>query len=322
MDDSQFNVFLCHNSNEKPQVEKIREQLKAKGIYTWLDKYDFEPFRPWQKQLEEVIPRIKAAAIFLGPSGFGPWHDLEMQGFLQEFVKRNLRMGLVILPDCPDEVLQKVPLFLKTSHHVDFRQSNPDPMDQLIWGITGKRPIDEKSFADTVLFRPDSAETQRESELAKLEGLLLGQKWKEADEQTKQIVLKDNQGKPLMAPQIREIPLDLLDKIDRLWMEASDQKFGLRIQQKIWKKILEPEKPKFSLFAKKVEPLTDSQAWNQFGFLVGWRIDEKLIPDTKFNFSIKSPPGCFPRSRIWLHGGFGNSIKQFVALMEKVEKLD
>jgi len=72
-----------------------------------------------------------------------------------------------------------------------------------------------------------------------------------------------------------------------------------------------------------VEPLTDSQAWNQFGCLVGWRgNDEKLLPDTKLSFSVKAPSGCFPRTRLWLHGGFANSVKQFVALMERVGQLE
>ncbi len=133
----QFDVFLCHNCQEKAEVEKIREQLKQRGIYAWLDKYDFEPFRRWQDQLEEIIPQIKAAAIFIGSSGVGPWADIEMNEFLKEFAERKIRMGLVILPNCSDELIKAVPRFMKSFHWVDFRQSNPDPMEQLIWGITG-----------------------------------------------------------------------------------------------------------------------------------------------------------------------------------------
>jgi len=133
----QFDVFLCHNSQEKTEVEKIRGRLKQWGIYAWLDKYDFEPFRPWQKQLEEIIPQIKAVAIFIGSSGVGPWANIEMNEFLVEFANNKIRMGLVILPNCPDESIQAVPRFMRSFHWVDFRCSEPDPMEQLIWGITG-----------------------------------------------------------------------------------------------------------------------------------------------------------------------------------------
>ena len=141
----QYHVFLCHNTKEKEQVEKIREQLGQYKIYGWLDKYDFEPFRPWKEQLYEIIPRIEVVAVFLGSSGVGPWAEVEMESFFNEFVKRRIRMGLVILPGCPDELIDTVPLFIKDFHRVDFRHSNPDPMEQLIWGITGVKPNCESS---------------------------------------------------------------------------------------------------------------------------------------------------------------------------------
>lgn len=135
------DVFLCHNSKEKAQVEKIRAQLLQEGIDAWLDKYDFEPFRRWQDQLEEIIPQVKAVAVFIGSSGVGPWADIEMREFLVEFAKNHkLRIGLVILPGCPDKLINTVPRFLKGFHWVDFRLQNPDPMEQLIWGITGQKP--------------------------------------------------------------------------------------------------------------------------------------------------------------------------------------
>jgi GUN4-like/TIR domain len=321
MDYSQFDVFLCHNSKEKPEVEQIREQLKARQIYAFLDKYDFEPFRPWQKQLEEIIPRIKSAAVFLGPSGVGSWEDMEMREFLLEFVERDLRMGLVILPGCPDKLVQEVPRWLNKFHRVDFRQTTPDPMDQLIWGITGNRVA---AGADTQIeySRIDLFERSNISPLEKLETLLMEQKWREADEQTKELILKANQDKPLTAPQIRELSLELLDRIDHLWMKASERKFGLKIQAQLWRKTLEPEKQRFNPFARKTDPLTDSQGWNRFGCTVGWRSDdEKFIPDIKLNFSMKAPSGFFPRTRLWLGGGMA-SVKQFVALMERVEQLE
>lgn len=138
-----FDVVLCHNSKDKPEVEKIRIELLQRGIDSWLDKYDFEPFRPWQNQLEEIIGQIKAVAIFIGSSGVGPWAHIEMNLSFAEFVKRNLRMGLVILPSCKytlTELEEQTPRLLRSFHWVDFRQHDPEPLGQLIWGITGIKP--------------------------------------------------------------------------------------------------------------------------------------------------------------------------------------
>ncbi len=165
--------------------------------------------------------------------------------------------------------------------------------------------------------------SSRSESLLKLEELLKAEKIKEADEQTRTLILMENQNSLLTAPDIRQLPLDLLGSIDHLWMKYSAGKFGLKIQQQMWQEIQEPEKPRFKLFPKKVEPLTESQAWNRLGCLVGWRSDdEKLLPDAKLVFSIKAPRCCFPRTRLWLHNGFGNTVKQFVALMERVAQLE
>jgi hypothetical protein len=254
---------------------------------------------------------------------------MEMRGFLEEFVERELRMGLVILEGCPEELIQQVPRFLKGFHYVDFRQTHPHPLGQLIWGITGNRPTYEEVVSlepASELIMQNQPETEDSSDLDKLEILLSAQNWQEADEQTRRTILKDNQDKPLKAPKIRQLSLDLLDSIDRLWIGYSEEKFGLKIQRQLWQKSLEPRKLPFNPFkpfATRVESVTESQAWNRFGCLVGWRSDdEKLLPDAKLDFSMKAPLGCFPRTRLWLNGGYGNDVKQFVTLMQRVAQLE
>jgi hypothetical protein len=132
-----FDVFLCHNSVDKPAVKEIAERLKTNGILPWLDEWNLRPGTPWQAALEEQIQIIKSAAVFVGPNGLGPWHDLEQAAFLRQFVKRRCPVIPVVLPDTKDT--PKLPVFLEGMTWVDFRKKDPDPMEQLIWGITGKR---------------------------------------------------------------------------------------------------------------------------------------------------------------------------------------
>ena len=35
-----FDVFLCHNSEDKPVVREIAQKLAEKGIKPWLDEAD------------------------------------------------------------------------------------------------------------------------------------------------------------------------------------------------------------------------------------------------------------------------------------------
>jgi hypothetical protein len=84
-----FDVFLCHNSQDKQVVREIAQRLKELGIKPWLDREQIRPGTTWQKALGDQIRSIKSAAVFVGESGIGPWQDEEIQGFLNEFMNRS-----------------------------------------------------------------------------------------------------------------------------------------------------------------------------------------------------------------------------------------
>jgi formylglycine-generating enzyme required for sulfatase activity len=134
----QFDVFLCHNSADKPQVKKIAEQLQQYDLKPWLDIWELPPGRSWQRLLEKQIEQISSAAVFVGEDGFGPWQQQELYAFLSEFVSRDCPVIPILLPNAPTK--PELPVFLRQFTWVDFRISDPDPMYQLRWGITGKKP--------------------------------------------------------------------------------------------------------------------------------------------------------------------------------------
>ncbi|HJS84663.1 MAG TPA: TIR domain-containing protein [Acetobacteraceae bacterium] len=133
-----FDVFLCHNSADKPAVKRIGERLKQRGVLPWLDEWELRPGQAWQPVLEEQIGWIRAAAVFVGAAGFGPWHKQEAYALLREFVERGSDVIPVLLDDAPSD--PELPRFLRGNMRVDFRKREPDPLDQLIWGITRVRP--------------------------------------------------------------------------------------------------------------------------------------------------------------------------------------
>ncbi|MDD5320453.1 MAG: TIR domain-containing protein [Methylococcales bacterium] len=133
-----FDVFLCHNSEDKPEIRRIADDLIKQGIKPWLDERAIRPGTSWQEALEEQIDSIGSATIFVGESGFGPWQNLEMRAFINEFVERKCPVIPAILPSA--KTTPPLPILLKSLHYVDFRIPNPDPLIQLKWGITGKKP--------------------------------------------------------------------------------------------------------------------------------------------------------------------------------------
>ncbi|MBC6434433.1 toll/interleukin-1 receptor domain-containing protein [Nostoc sp. HG1] len=134
----QFDVFLCHNTKDKPAVIQVAEQLKQCGILPWLDIWHLRPGFSWQRALEDQIDQIGAVAVFVGGSGFGPWQSQEIDAFIRAFVSRKCPVIPVLLPDAPQE--PQLPVFLQGLMWVDFRLQHPEPMGQLMWGITGEKP--------------------------------------------------------------------------------------------------------------------------------------------------------------------------------------
>ncbi|MEM9117305.1 MAG: COR domain-containing protein, partial [Cyanobacteria bacterium P01_F01_bin.56] len=133
-----YDVFLAHNSQDKPFVRQVYQQLKALGLQPWLDEEEVAPGRNFHDEIQKIIRQTKTAAIFLGPQGLGPWQKVEQESFIAECVERNIPVIPVLLPGVakiPDELV-----FLKRFIRVIFQADNDEAaLDQLRWGITGNK---------------------------------------------------------------------------------------------------------------------------------------------------------------------------------------
>jgi serine/threonine protein kinase/GTPase SAR1 family protein len=142
----EFDVFLCYNKKDQEAVIEIGESLKEQSILPWLDIWEIRPGQLWQKALEQQIGQIKSAAIFVGENNMAPWQEYELDALLREFVRRKCPVIPVLLKDAPYE--PNLPVFLQGMRWVDLREhkytssSMNNPLEQLIWGITGvRKPI-------------------------------------------------------------------------------------------------------------------------------------------------------------------------------------
>jgi hypothetical protein len=136
---NQFDVFLSHNSKDKPMVRELGEALQKCGLSVWLDEWELVPGRPWQQALEEIIKTTKSAVVLVGKDGLGPWEEPEMRACLEQFVRRRLPVIPVLLPDTPQK--PELPLFLQAFTWVDLRGGLTDGgLKRLVWGITGTKP--------------------------------------------------------------------------------------------------------------------------------------------------------------------------------------
>ena len=145
MTDDKFDVFLSHNSEDKPGVRDLKQRLlvyqnsSSDPIKIWYDEDELQPGLPWQQRLESGIKNSISVAVLIGISGLGPWEDEEMQGALRLAVKSKRPVIPVLLPGAPAQ--PELPLFLGNRTWVDLRSGvTDDGLEKLVWGITGKKP--------------------------------------------------------------------------------------------------------------------------------------------------------------------------------------
>lgn len=134
-----FDVFLSHDSRDKPAVRELAQALRDRGLRPWLDEWELSPGRSWQDALEKGIREARSVAVLIGSDGIGPWQILEQETLLVEASRRGLPIIPVLLPHAPET--PDLPIFLAHRTYVDMRQglSNKN-LDLLVWGITGTRP--------------------------------------------------------------------------------------------------------------------------------------------------------------------------------------
>jgi hypothetical protein len=139
-----YDVFLSHQSGDKPQVESIAARLvDEQGLKPFLDKWHLIPGDPVQEALEEALDQSSTCAVFLGASGLGPWENEEMRAALDERVRnKSFRVIPVLLPGAEPKDKKTLPSFLRRLAWVDFRRGldDPDAFQRLVAGIRGVAP--------------------------------------------------------------------------------------------------------------------------------------------------------------------------------------
>jgi small GTP-binding protein len=139
---AEFHVFLCHNSQDKPDVRVLARKLREQGILPWVDEQGIlaGQFVP---QLEKIIDEAPAVLIIVGPNWLGRWQQQEYYAFIQRYVEHRegkgnrLTLIPVLLPGAPS--VPELPTFIRGFNWIDFRQQggieNREQMHRLVRNI-------------------------------------------------------------------------------------------------------------------------------------------------------------------------------------------
>jgi tetratricopeptide (TPR) repeat protein len=138
-----FDVFLSYSSMDQACVEKIARRLVDEGgVRLFLDAWDLVPGEPWQEKLEQALGESATCAVFVGPSGVGPWANEELRAALDDRARNpSFRVIPVLLPGAVVDGT-RIPRFLRRLTWCDFRAGldDADAFRRLLAGIRGARP--------------------------------------------------------------------------------------------------------------------------------------------------------------------------------------
>lgn len=282
-----FDVFLAHNTQDKPQVRFVASALKQRRLKVWLDEEQILPGKIFQLEIQKAINNVKSAVIFIGQAGLSRWQYIELQSLYSQFVQaENVKTIIPVLLPRVNEIPKDL-LFLAQHHWVSFTNGIDDveALHQLEWGITGRKPeqkSNQKQVIETDILQSNDLSSAKGINYKKLHDFLAEGKWKQADQETTSVMLQvANRQKEgwLDVGNIKIFPSIDLRTIDILWLKFSKEHFGFSVQKRIWQEV--------------------NRDYAKFGKQIGWH---KL--DWVFYFSITysldAPPGHLPCSYCYI----------------------
>ena len=130
------DVFLSHNSKDKPLVRQLNEAVEKAGLSTWLDEKDLVAGQPWVDAIEAALKSTRAVVVAIGENGLGPWETPEIRAALVEMVRRKVPVIPLLLPNAPAQV--ELPLFLQTVTWIDCRNGiSTEAVNRIKSSVTG-----------------------------------------------------------------------------------------------------------------------------------------------------------------------------------------
>ena len=115
-----YDVFLSHNSEDKPRVRRLAERLRDAGLLVWFDEWVIRAGDDIYLAIERGLERTRVQLLCLSPAALGSdWVGLERSTVLfRDPANKGRRFVPLLLVDCT------LPDTLRRYKHVDFREES------------------------------------------------------------------------------------------------------------------------------------------------------------------------------------------------------
>jgi len=143
-----YDLFLCHNSQDKPAVRAINEVLRQEyDLRTFLDESTLVGGEEWAAVIRDALADSAGCAVLLGESGWGKY-QLRREArpaMTRQQADSRFRVIPVLLPGVVDAAMAKLPALFKSRQYVDFTTGVFDhsAVRALVFAARGENPFPE-----------------------------------------------------------------------------------------------------------------------------------------------------------------------------------
>ena len=123
-----FDVFLSHNSKDKPPVRRLAERLRAAGLRVWFDEWIIQPGDDIYLSIEHGLEASRTLILCLSPNALASdWVGMERSTVLfRDPSNKGRRFIPLLLADC------ELPDALRRYKYVDYRVEAATALEELL----------------------------------------------------------------------------------------------------------------------------------------------------------------------------------------------
>jgi serine/threonine protein kinase len=214
------------------------------------------------------------------------WIGIQALTGLRPIVIKSSSSGVVNLRQYVPNISDRLADVLNKMVHEDYKQRYISALEV------------EKALKILKMYKPDKGE-----KYVVLEAYLRSKRWKEADKETTNLILKEagrTQEGYVDIPSIERLSCEVLSTIDALWLHYSNARFGFSVQNRIWKEV-------------GGEPNANRRIYEKFARHIGWWKEGDLLWYTNIMYEDidKAPTGQLPTGNIGDIALFKKFINKF-----------
>jgi WD40 repeat protein len=160
-----FDVFLSHDSKDKPRVRKLAAALRERGLRVWLDDWVLKPGDDIYLTIERGLATSRTLILCMSKAAFGSdWIGLERSTVLfRDPANTERRFVPLLLTDC------ERPDTLRRFKYVDYRRSSNAAFEELLNAC-----LPEPEPATTASSHAPPEKTEEREPIAVFERKLIG----------------------------------------------------------------------------------------------------------------------------------------------------